>query len=172
MFKIKKIDPVQFKEKTRKSTLIITALFIVIGFTCARVAVINFSEYFDGQIILNFIGGFVGLAITLAIINLYFKNADWMQDTFYSWELKRNLMLIYNQLSRVEQAVEQDDIQAIKILRFYQLANEQMCILEGNDHELRELQAKMPELEAKMKSLGMDAKQIEFDPQSIEDYRK
>jgi len=171
MFKIKEIDPVHYRKQTRKSTLIIMGIFIVIGFISARYTVIYFGEDFDNHIVLNFLGAFAGLLLTFWIVNTFFKDAPWMKEAMYSWHLKRHIMYIYNALSRLEQAVEQGDVKAIKILRFYQLGTEQMYRLDNNSHELLELRNQMHKLEAKMKEMGIDENQIEFDMKSVDAYR-
>ena len=172
MFKIEGIDPVYYRKQTRKSTMIIMAIFIVIGFCLARLAVIYLGEYSDNQIILNFIGAFAGLLITFWIVNSFFKNASWMKEAMYAWRLKRHIMYIYNAMSLLQKAVDQGDVEAIKILRFYQLGTEQMYTLDNNVHDLSELRVQMEELESKMNAIGIEVNQTEFDMKSVDAYRK
>ena len=109
MFKIEEIDPVYYRKQTRKSTMIIMAIFIVIGFCLARLAVIYLGEYSDNQIILNFLGAFAGLFITFWIVNSFLKNASWMKEAMYAWRLKRHLMYIYNAMNRLQESAEQGE---------------------------------------------------------------
>jgi hypothetical protein len=67
MFKTEEIDSVHYRKQTRKSTLIIMGIFIVIGFITARFTVAYFGEYSDNHIVLNFLGAFAGLLITFWI---------------------------------------------------------------------------------------------------------
>ena len=73
MFKIEEIDPVHYRKQTRKSTMIIMGIFIVIGFIAARFTVTYFGEYSDNHMVLNFLGAFAGLLITFWIVNAFFK---------------------------------------------------------------------------------------------------
>jgi Protein of unknown function (DUF3087) len=171
MFKIEEIDPVHYRKQTRKSTMIIMGIFIVIGFITARLTVIYFGEYINNHIVLNFLGAFAGLLITFWIVNAFFKEANWMKEAMYAWRLKRHLMYIYNAMNRLQDATVQGDVKAIKILRFYQLGTEQMYRLDNNSHELIELRSQMRELESKMKEMGIDANQTEFDMELVDDYR-
>jgi len=172
MFKIEEIDPVYYRKQTRKSAMIIMAIFIVIGFCTARLAVTYLGEYSDNQIILNFIGAFAGLLITLWIVNRFFKNASWMKEAMYAWRLKRHIMYIYNAMSLLQKATDQGDVEAIKILRFYQLATEQMYTLDNNSHGLSELSVQMEELKSKMNTMGIEVNQIEFNMNSVDAYHK
>ncbi len=171
MFKIEEIDPVHYRKQTRKSTMIIMGIFIVIGFITARFTVAYFGEYSDNHIVLNFLGAFAGLLITFWIVNAFFKNAIWMKEAMYAWRLKRHIMYIYNALNRLQEAADQGDVEAIKILRFYQLGTEQMYRLDNNSHELIELRSQMQELESKMKEMGIESNQTEFDMESVDGYR-
>ncbi|MBF0265309.1 MAG: DUF3087 family protein [Gammaproteobacteria bacterium] len=171
MFKIEDIDPNYYRKKTRKSTMIIMAIFIAIGFITARIAVIYFGDYSTNHIVLNLLGAFVGLLITFWIINSFFKNAQWMKEATYALGLKRQLMTIFNVMNALEHAVAQGDNEAIKILRFYQLGSEQMYKLDNNEFELIELQIKKKELETKMKEKKLDLDQTEFDIKSLDAYR-
>jgi len=171
MFKIEEIDPVHYRKQTRKSTMIIVGIFIVIGFITARLTVIYFGEYLNNHIVLNFLGAFAGLLITFWIVNTFFKDANWMKEAIYAWRLKRQLMYIYNAMNRLQDATVQGDVKAIIILRFYQLGTEQMYRLDNNSFELIELRSQMRELESKMKEMGIEANQTEFDMESVDDYR-
>ncbi|WP_198265414.1 DUF3087 family protein [sulfur-oxidizing endosymbiont of Gigantopelta aegis] len=171
MFKIEEIDPVHYRKQTRKSTLIIMGIFIVIGFTTARYTVVYFGEYSDSHIVLNFLGAFVGLLITFGIVNTFFKDANWMKEAMYAWRLKRHIMSIYNAMKPLQEAADQGDIEAIKILRFYHLGTEQMYQLDNNSHGLMELKSQMQALEAKMKEMDIEANQTEFNMESVAAYR-
>lgn len=171
MFKIEEIDPVYYRRQTRKSTMIIVALFLVIGFCTARLSVIYLAAYSDSHIVLNFLGAFSGLLTTFLIINTFFKNASWMNEAMYAWRLKRQIMYIYNALSLLKKAADQDDVEAIKILRFYQLGTEQMYKLDNNSHDLNDLRIQMEALESKMNTLGIAVDQTEFDMKSVDAYR-
>ncbi|MCU7835279.1 MAG: DUF3087 domain-containing protein [gamma proteobacterium symbiont of Taylorina sp.] len=171
MFKIEEIDPVHYRKQTRKSTMIIMGIFIVIGFITARYTVVYFGEYSDNHIVLNFLGAFAGLLITFWIVNAFFKDANWMKESMYAWRLKRHIMYIYNAMNRLQEAADQGDVEAIKILRFYQLGTEQMYRLDNNSHELFELRSQMQELESKMKEMGIETNQTEFDMESVDGYR-
>lgn len=171
MFKIEKIDPVYYRKQTRKATLIVMAIFIVIGFITATLAVDWFGEYSSNHLVLNFIGAFVGLLITAGIVKVFFANKPWMNEAIYAWRLKRNLMYISNVLNNLKQAVENNDQQAMKILRFYHLGLEQMHKLEDNNQALIDIVAEKKELEEKMRKLDLELNQVEFDFTWTENYK-
>jgi len=171
MFKIEEIDPVYYRKQTRKATFIVMAIFIVIGFGFATLAVELFGEYSSNKLVLNFMGAFVGLLITGTIVKVFFADKEWMKEAIYAWRLKRNLMYISNVLQNIKDAVENDDQQAMKILRFYHLGLEQMHRLEDNNQALIDVIADKKKLAAKMEALNVDLNQFEFDFTWTEEYK-
>lgn len=171
MFKIEEIDPIYYRKQTRKATLIVMAIFIVIGFITATMAVDLFGEYSSNHLVLNFMGAFVGLLITAGIVKVFFADKPWMKEGIYAWRLKRNLMYISNVLNNIKQAVDDGDQQAMKILRFYHLGLEQMHRLEDNNQALIDVVAEKRELEDKMQALELELNQVEFDFAWSEPYK-
>lgn len=171
MFKIENIDPKVYRKKTRNATLIIMLIFIIIGFATAYLAVTTLGEYSNNKLVLNLLGAFIGLIITGFIVKTWFADKAWMKESIYSWRLKRSLMHISNVLQKVQDQVEQNDKHAMKILRFYHLALQQMHQLEDNNHALTDLIAEKKALELKMEALGEELNQTEFDPQWVDVYK-
>ncbi|WP_321323467.1 DUF3087 family protein [Thiomicrorhabdus sp.] len=171
MFKIEEIDPVFYRKQTRKATLIVMAIFIVIGFGSASLALHWFGEHSNNHLVLNLIGAFVGLLITAAIVKVYFADKEWMKEAIYAWRLKRNLMYVTNSLANIQKAVEQGDEQAMKILRFYHLGLEQMHKLDDNNQALLDLLLEKKTLENKMNEKGISLDQTEFDFEWTEEYK-
>ncbi len=171
MFKIEPIDPVLYRKKTRNATLIIIAIFIVIGFGFAQLTVELLGEYSNNKLVLSFIGAFIGLMVTAYIVKTFFADKPWMQASVYAWRLKRSLMHITNVHKKVQAAAKQGDPHALKIMRFYHLGLEQMHKLEANTTALIEIVAERKEVEKKMNELGLELNQIEFDPEWVERYK-
>lgn len=170
MFKLEDIDPVHYRKQTRNATLKIMAIFIIIGFISATLFVEAFGEYSNNKIVLNLMGAFIGLLITAYIVKTFFANKPWMAESMYAWRLKRNLMHITNVLKPIQAAAENNDLHAIKVLRFYHLGLEQMHKLEANSAALIDLMVEKRELEAKMTDLNLELNQVEFDPAWVADY--
>jgi len=171
MFKIEEIDPVFYRKQTRKATLIVMAIFIVIGFGSATLALHWFGKHSNNHLVLNLIGAFVGLLITAAIVKVYFADKAWMKEAIYAWRLKRNLMYVTNSLANIQKAVEQGDEKAMKILRFYHLGLEQMHKLDDNNQALLDLLVEKKTLENKMNAKGISLEQTEFDFEWAEEYK-
>jgi len=172
VFQIQDIDPKFYRRQTRNATLIVMAIFIVIGLVFANLFPMWLGDYFESTLMLNFVGAFVGLLITAFITKWFFADKPWMHEAMYGWRLKRSLMHVTNRQRHILEAIEQGDQQAMKILRFYHLGLEQMHRLEDNSTSLIDVLAEKRELETKMMALAMDLNQTEFDEAWIEDYKE
>lgn len=171
MFTIQPLDPKVYRSKTRKATLVMMGIFVVIGLLFARLFLHWFGEYSNSPMTLNFLGGGLGLLVTAMVMKVYFWEKPLMAEAVYGWKLKRTTMQIYNQHSRLMQAVAAGDTQAMQIMRYYHLALMQMHELEGNSHALIELNVEMRELAETMESLGLELQQTSFDESSLEPYK-
>jgi len=171
MFELQEIDPEVYRQKTRKATYIVMAIFIVIGFFLAYQFEQWFGAYSSNHLVLNFLGAFVGLLITAAIMKAYFVNKPWMAEVVYGWQLKRNLMKITNIMRPLEEAVAQGDETAMKILRFYHLGIIQMYRLDDNHHGLIDIMPEKEAFESKLVEKGIDLNQTVFDPIGVDRFK-
>ncbi|KUJ72139.1 DUF3087 family protein [Thiomicrospira sp. WB1] len=170
MFSIQPMDPPTYRRKTRNATLIIMAMFIVIGMITATTFVEYLKPYNNNLIVLNILGALLGLVITFFIVKWFFADKPWMQEVMYAWRLKRNLMKISNAHETLQEAATNGDTQAMKILRFYHLGLTQMHKLENNYHALTDLKAEKEELEKQMQAASLDLDQARFDADQLRPY--
>lgn len=172
MFQIEQMDPKTYQSQTRKATLKVMGIFFVIGLVFANLFPMWLGEYFSSQLMLNFIGAFVGLMITAYIVKGFFSKAEWMKEAIYGWRLKRHLMYVTNRQRHIEEAAKSDDEMAMRILRFYHLGLEQMHRLEGNSTALIDLKVPKEQHEARMLEKGMELEQLTLDPEWVEAYKE
>lgn len=171
MFQIQEIDPKFYRKQTRNATLRIMAMFLVIGMVFALGFVEYLGPYNSNKIVLNLMGAFTGLMVTGLIVRYFFKDSEWMKEAMYAWRLKRNLMHITNLHDKVKAKADQNDPEAMKIMRFYHLGLEQMHQLEDNSHALIDLVAEKNALEERMHALGLETQQTQFDPSQLQSFQ-
>lgn len=172
MFNIEPIDPKVYRTKSRNATLIMMAIFIVIGFIFASLSVHYLGPYNNNHLVLNFLGAFVGLLITAFIVKSFLADKPFMHEAMYGFRLKRNLMYVTNRLRHIQESAANGDQQAMKILRFYHLGLTQMHKFDQNSSALLDIQVEKDELEKKMSELGLELNQTEFDPEWTKDYKE
>lgn len=155
MFTLQNIDPKNYRQRTRKSSLILILVFAALGMGLASLLMIIWGTPSGNNTYLNITGVLLGLVITLLLVKQVFSKQPFMKEAIYGWHLKRNLMRVTNKMHRIKDLAAVNQPEALKLLRFYHLALEQMHHLEGDDTALLELKADKLATEEKMLSLGM-----------------
>lgn len=168
MFEIQPMDPATFRQQTRRSTVIIAVLFLLLAMLFSSVAVAMFGEPDGDNLRFNVGGVFVAFLLTAALLRGRFWHQTWMAPAVYGWRLKRNLMSITNVMHQVTAAVEAGDPTAMKLLRFYHLGLSQMHELDGNSSDHGQLNREMEQHKTRMEALGLDTEQTKLNPAWLE----
>ncbi|WP_207866524.1 DUF3087 domain-containing protein [Pseudomonas sp. 58(2021)] len=164
MFEIQPIDAITYRQQTRRSTLIIAVLFLVLAMAFSTVAVALFGEPGGDNLRFNVGGVFGAFLLTAALLRGRFWNQTWMAPAVYGWRLKRSLMSVTNVMHQVTAAVETGDPTAMKVLRFYHLGLTQMHELDGNSSDHAQLNREVEAHKTRMQALGLDTDQTRLDP--------
>ncbi|QEW08474.1 DUF3087 domain-containing protein [Nitrincola iocasae] len=172
MFELEQRDPDTYRKETRKNTLILIVIFVVLAMGLSTLSVSFFGKPDGNNFVWNVAGVFTGFILTTLIFKRILWYQPWMNASVYGWELKRCLMSITNIMHHVENGIEQNDITAIKLLRFYHLGLMQMHRLEGNDGGISELQKPVQALLQKIEALELDPQQTRFDPAWINEVKQ
>lgn len=172
MFEIKQSNPEKYRQQTRRSTLIIVVIFLVLGMLLSTVAVWLFGEPGGDNFRWNLGGILAGLLLTMALVRFKFWQQPWMAPAVYGWQLKRRLMSITNAMHHVTAGVAAHDPSAMKLLRFYHLGLTQMHQLDGNSSALSQMVAEINRHKASMAVLGMDTEQNQLDTAWLETVKK
>lgn len=168
MFEIQPIDAITYRQQTRRSTLIIAVLFLVLAMAFSTAAVALFGETGADNLRFNVGGVFAAFLLTAALLRGRFWNQTWMAPAVYGWRLKRNLMSVTNVMHQVTAAVEKGDPTAMKVLRFYHLGLTQMHELDANSSDHAQLHREVEQHKVRMQQMGLDPAQTRFDPAWLE----
>lgn len=168
MFEIQPIDAITYRQQTRRSTLIIALLFLVLAMAFSTAAVALFGEPGGDNLRFNVGGVFGAFLLTAALLRGRFWNQTWMAPAVYGWRLKRSLMSVTNVMHQVTAAVEKGDPVAMKVLRFYHLGLTQMHELDGNSSDHAQLHREVEAHKARMEALGLDTDRTRLDPAWLE----
>ncbi|CEA03199.1 hypothetical protein BN1049_01035 [Pseudomonas saudimassiliensis] len=164
MFEIQSMDPLRYREQTRRSTLILCAILAALCITLATLSVALFGEPGGNNFRWNLGGVIAGLLLTIAVVRTYLWQQPWMAPAVYGFRLKRNLMKVTNILHQVEAGVADADPTAMRVLRFYHLGLLQMYQLDGNSTAASDLVKEMDQHHERMLTAGLDPHQPRLDP--------
>nr|WP_177408647.1 DUF3087 family protein [Pseudomonas sp. M30-35] len=166
-FAIKPLDPLVYRQQTRRSTLLVAVSFLVLTLLCSTLAVNLLGQPGGDNLSLNVAGVVVALLLTIGLVRSVFWSQPWMAAAVYGWQLKRNLMRVTNVMHHVTAGVKVEDPLSMKILRFYHLGVSQMHQLDGNSSEHVQMLAQMDQHQQKMQALDIPLEQTTFDPEWI-----
>jgi hypothetical protein len=164
MFEIRQLNPEKYRQQTRRSTLIIALIFVLLGMLLSSIAVLLCGEPGGDNFRLNLGGIIAGLLLTIALVRLKFWQQPWMAPAVYGWQLKRKLMSITNVMHHVTAGVAAHDQTAMKLLRFYHLGLTQMHQLDANSSALSQVIAEINRHKASMENLSMETEQNQMNP--------
>jgi hypothetical protein len=164
MFQIKPFAPEAYRQQTRRSTLAIAVLFVVLAMTLSTSAVLLFGAPGADNFRLNLAGVIAALLISIALVRYKFWSQPWMAAAVYGWQLKRSLMRVTNVMHQVTAGVLARDPAAMQLLRFYHLGLTQMHQLDGNSSALNQTLRDSEQHKACMQELAMDTEVSRLDP--------
>ena len=171
-FRLKKIDPAQYRSQTHKATWIIIAVFVALAMLLSSLLVMFFGESGGDNFKLNAAGVAFGVLITAALVRLVFSKQPWMAANVYGWQLKRNLMKVTNIMHHVTEGVAARNPTAVKLLRFYHLGLMQMHQLDANSSETSQMIDEVNVLAEQMQEMSIDCDQQTLDPAWIQAVKK
>jgi hypothetical protein len=172
LFEIKQMHPEIYRRETRRSTLVVVLIFVLLAMSLATLAVRLFGEPGADNFRLNLGGVLVGLLLTVALVRTTLWSKPWMAAAVYGWQLKRNLMRITNVMHQLTPAVAAGDPQAMQLLRFYHLGVTQMQQLDGNASDHSQLILEIDRHKEVMQARGLELEQYRLDPAWIEALKK
>ncbi|MFY0728811.1 DUF3087 domain-containing protein [Pseudomonas sp. NFX15] len=164
MFEIQPMNADTYRQKTRRSTVMIALIFLALAMALSTLAVAFFGTPGGDNLRFNVGGVFVAVLLMVALMRKVFWTQPWMRPAVYSWQLKRSLMSVTNVMHHVTAAVEQGDPVAMKLLRFYHLGLNQMHQLDGNSSDHTQLSHEMEQHKQRMQALNIDTEQTRLDP--------
>ncbi|QXI30818.1 DUF3087 domain-containing protein [Pseudomonas vanderleydeniana] len=168
MFEIKPFNPETYRQQTRRSTLIIAAVFVALAMLLSGLAVMLFGTPGGDNFRFNAGGVLAAVLVMTLLMRQVFWSQPWMAAAVYGWQLKRSLMRVTNLMHRVKAGVLAGDPSAMKLLRFYHLGLNQMHQLDGNTSSLDQMAAEVEQHKAAMQALGLDPDCTRLDPQWLE----
>ncbi|CAD5109077.1 DUF3087 domain-containing protein [Zestomonas carbonaria] len=168
MFEIQPMSPETYRQQTRRATLIVAGLFVVLAMLTSTFSVQVFGEPGGDNFRWNLIGVLAGLVLTVAVVRISLWRQAWMAPAVYGWRLKRSLMRVTNVMHDVKAGVAVGDPSAMKLLRFYHLGVTQMYQLDGNLSDLSQMVREIDQHREAMEAQGLDIEQNRLDPAWLE----
>lgn len=171
-FRLKKINPDEYRSQTRKATWIIITIFVALAMLLSSLLVMFLGEPGGDNFRLNIAGVALGVFSTAALVRVVLIKQPWMAANIYGWQLKRSLMSVTNVMHHVTDGVAARNPAAMKLLRFYHLGLMQMHQLDANSSETSQIMHEINAHTQQMLELGIDCDQQALDPAWVQAVKK
>lgn len=161
------------KQRYRKHFNIVIVAEIIalasLSLAISQSAIYLFTDREGTHFWLNVAGVAIALLLIGSVLNRY-KSHDFMTEVYYVWRLKQQINYIHRKTQKINQAVEQDDVNAILIMAFYYKACRQLYELDDNTITLSSLTQKSNELERKIESLSLSIDINDYQQDMLKSY--
>lgn len=161
------------KQRYRKHLNIVIVAGIIalasLSLGISQSAIYLFTDREGSHFWLNVAGVAIALLLIGSVLNRY-KEHDFMTEVYYVWRLKQQINYIHRKNQKINQAVEQDDVNAILIMAFYYKACRQLYELDDNTITLSSLTQKSNELEVKIESLSLTIDVSDYQQDMLRSY--
>ncbi len=161
------------KQRYRKHLNIVIVAGIIalasLSLAISQSAIYLFTDREGTHFWLNVAGVAIALLLIGSVLNRY-KDHDFMTEVYYVWRLKQQINYIHRKNQKINQAVEQDDVNAILIMAFYYKACRQLYELDDNTITLSSLTQKSNELEVKIESLSLTIDVNDYQQDMLKSY--
>ena len=161
------------KQRYRKHLNIVIVAGIIalasLSLAISQSAIYLFTDREGTHFWLNVAGVAIALLLIGSVLNRY-KSHDFMTEVYYVWRLKQQINYIHRKNQKINQAVEQDDVNAILIMVFYYKACRQLYELDDNTITLSSLTQKSNELERIIESLSLSIDINDYQQDMLKSY--
>ena len=148
------IDKATYRKHLNRVIAVVIVALMALGLGCSTLLIVMFGELGGSNFVLNLIGVVVAASLVGLGLRRY-SSHPYMREVMYVWKLKQELNRIYRKHSKVKAAAEENNINALTIMKFNLEGSYQVYKLDDNDLTLTELKAQIEALDNKIASLGL-----------------
>lgn len=152
--KLESIDKSVYRSHLNRILWVSIVAFASMSLLISQVTIYLFTDREGTHFWLNVMGVVVSMIIIGSVFNRI-KSHPYFYEVYYVWRLKQQINYIIRKNKALEQAVEQDDVKAIKIMVFYYKACEQLYTLDDNTITMSALNKKSNALQEKIDALNL-----------------
>ena len=168
--KLQKIEKSAYRQMLNKVIVAFIISFAVLAIVFGQILIALLSQPNADNFWLNFTGVVIALVCCLSAINSI-KNKDYMREVLYVWELKKQINFIYRKLAKIKLAgLQQGDIDALIILKFYYKACHQLYTLDDNTITIETLNKEQAALESYLDEHQLNVNEQQYQAETLKKY--
>ena len=114
--------------------------------------------------------GVAAAAVIVAIALNKIRHRPYMTEVVYVWDLKQQLNRIHRKLRKIEDAVENGNVDAMVIINFMYRGSRQLYQLDDNTITMEGLVSKIRALDKRMEDAGLSLSTDTYDPAMLDKF--
>lgn len=167
--KLQDINKVRYQKhlKTVMAGMVIS--LAILGVSFGQLLISLLSDGNGSNFYYNLVGVVLAAALCLKVVHSI-RHHDFMTEVYYVWQLKQALNSIYRKLKKIQQARDEDNINALIVLNFYYAASEQLFTLDDNTITMDSLKKDKAELQSLIETKNLQIKTDDYTSQLLKDF--
>jgi hypothetical protein len=114
--------------------------------------------------------GVAAAAVIVVIALNKIRHHPYMTEVVYVWDLKQQLNRIHRKLRKIEEAVDDHNIDAMIIMNFMYRGSRQLYQLDDNTITMEGLVSKIRAFDKRMKDAGLSLSEDTYDPAMLDQF--
>ena len=151
---LKEIDKARYRKHLRVVFAGIAVALMILAVIMSTLFIYLFSTP-DVPHFWHNMAGVAAAAVIVFIILNKIRQHPYMLEVVYVWDLKQQLNRIHRKIRKIENAVENNDVDAMVILNFMYRGSRQLYQLDDNTITMEGLVTKIRVLDQRMKDAGL-----------------
>lgn len=164
---LQEIDKSKYRQRFRVVFVAIVIVLATVALGTSALLIALLGTPGESHFWLNLAGVVVGAAV-VALILIQLRQHPYMHELAYVWDLKQQLNLIYRKQRKIEPLLEQNDLDAIRVMYFFYRGSKQLYELDDNTITMDTLSLKLRALENRIDELGVTVTTDDYDKAMLE----
>ncbi|NTS77611.1 DUF3087 domain-containing protein [Catenovulum sp. SM1970] len=167
---LKQINKARYRKHLNRVIIGCIILLTALSLGISTTAIYLFTDREGTHFWHNLAGVAAAVIIIVQILKKY-QHHDYLTEIKYVWDLKQVLNLITRQNTKIQQAADNNERDALLITLFSYKGSMQVYQLDDNTITMSELNRKLSVLEEKIADLNLDIQVEQFDKTLLEQYK-
>ena len=164
---LREIDKTRYRKHLKVVFASMLAVLIIIALSTSALLIYFFSNPESSHFMYN-LAGVVIAAAFVGFLLTKLRQHPFMFEVVYVWDLKQQLNRIHRKQHKIEEAVENNDDDAMTIMNFMYRGSKQLYELDDNTITMEGLVSKIRVLDKLMEAAGLSLSTDSYDPAMLD----
>ena len=164
---LREIDKTRYRKHLKVVFAGMVAVLTIIAISTSALLIYLFSNPEDSHFMHN-LAGVVIAAFCVGFVLTKLRQHPFMSEVVYVWDLKQQLNRIHRKQRKIEDAIEEDDHNAMIIMNYMYRGSKQLYLLDDNTITMEDLNIKIQVLDNRMEAADLSLSTDLYDPSMLD----